>query len=150
MATAETGTILRHVRGLVTAEQAAGLSDPDLLGRFTGAGDQAAFAALVRRHGGMVPGVCRRVLGNHADADDAFQATFLVLARKAASITRQTSLPCWLYRVAYHTAAKARSLLARRRAREAKAGRADTTDPLAEVTGRELVGVLVVELGRLS
>jgi RNA polymerase sigma factor (sigma-70 family) len=150
MAATQAGTVLRHLRGLVTAEQAAGLSDPELLGRFTGSGDESAFTALVRRHGPLVLGVCRRVLGNHADAEDAFQATFLVLARKAMSIARQTSLPCWLYRVAYHTAARARQLLASRRAHEARARRAEAGDPLAEVTGRELVGVLDEELGRLS
>jgi RNA polymerase sigma factor (sigma-70 family) len=150
MAATQAVTVLRHIRGLVTAEQAAGLTDPELLGRFTGAGDETAFAALVRRHGPMVLGVCRRVLHNAHDAEDAFQATFLVLARKATSITRHGSLSCWLYRVAYHTAAKARSLLASRRAHEARAGHASPGDALAEVTGRELVGVLDEELGHLG
>jgi RNA polymerase sigma factor (sigma-70 family) len=143
------GTALNRVRALITAEQATGLSDPELLGRFMAAQDEGAFAALVKRHGPLVLGVCRRVLGNLADAEDAFQATFLVLSRKAAAIANQNSLPCWLYQVAYHTAAKARSRQASRRIHEARAERQAGADPLAEVTGRELLSVLDEELQRL-
>src|SRR5207237_1037696 len=77
------------------------LSDADLLERYLVQGDDAAFAALVRRHGPMVLGVCRRVLGNPHDADDAFQATFLVLVRKAHSIVPRAQVGPWLYGVAY-------------------------------------------------
>src|SRR6516162_4778310 len=91
-----------------------GPSDEDLLGRFIRAGDQSAFADLVRRHGPMVLGVCHRVLSHAQDAEDAFQATFLILVRKAASLTRPRLLGNWLYGVAYRTARKARANAARR------------------------------------
>jgi RNA polymerase sigma factor (sigma-70 family) len=105
--------VLEHLQ-----QAGGGLSDRQLLAHFNGARDEAAFAALVRRHGPMVLGVCRRVLGDFHDAEDAFQATFLVLARKAASLVVGDSLGCWLYGVAYRTAAQARALGARRRSRE--------------------------------
>src|SRR5207237_6882832 len=90
----------------------------DLLGHFLARRDDAAFAALVRRHGPMVLSVARRVLGHVQDAEDVFQATFLVLVKKAATIQRRELLANWLYGVAYRTALKARSSKARRRARE--------------------------------
>jgi RNA polymerase sigma factor (sigma-70 family) len=108
---------------LAQLQQADGrLTDGQLLGRFVGARDEAAFAALVRRHGPMVFGVCRRVLGDFHDAEDAFQATFLVLARKAGSVAKRDSLGCWLYQVAYHTALEAGMGNARRRSREKPVG----------------------------
>ncbi|MCI0459820.1 MAG: sigma-70 family RNA polymerase sigma factor, partial [Gemmataceae bacterium] len=110
---------------------------------------ETAFAALVRRHGPLVLGVCRRVLGNHHDAEDAFQATFLVLARKAEAIARQSSLASWLYRVAYRTAVKARALGSSRKAREARAAVQPTADLLDDISGRELLAVLDEELHRL-
>src|SRR6478672_6660914 len=74
--------------------------DGELLDRFVQSGDEQAFEALLVRHGPMVLGVCRRVLGNRHDAEDAFQATFLILARKAASLSRRECLASWLYTVA--------------------------------------------------
>src|SRR5262245_22161134 len=93
----------------------AGLTDAQLLGRFVATRDEASFAALVYRHGPMVLGVCRRVLRNPPDVEDAFQATFLILARKAPSVVKRDSLASWLYGVAYHAALRARAVNARRR-----------------------------------
>jgi RNA polymerase sigma factor (sigma-70 family) len=95
-----------------------GLTDRQLLTRFAAARDEAAFATLVRRHGPMVLGVCRRMLRDFHEAEDAFQATFLVLARKSASLVVADSLGCWLYGVAYRTALQANVTRARRRSRE--------------------------------
>src|SRR5580698_8361362 len=88
-------------------------SDADLLDRFLRTADEAAFAGIVRRHGLMVLSVCRRRLRRDADAEDAFQAVFLALAKSASSIGRRDSLPGWLYRVAYLVSLKAVGLRAR-------------------------------------
>jgi RNA polymerase sigma factor (sigma-70 family) len=109
---------LRKVLEQLRPLDGSGLSDAQLLGRFLDGGEQAAFAALVRRHGPMVLGVCRRVLGNIHDAEDAFQATFLVLAKKAASVMQREALAGWLYRVAYRAALEAKAKVLQRRARE--------------------------------
>jgi RNA polymerase sigma factor (sigma-70 family) len=110
--------VLEHLRQALPPLDGGGLSDGELLARFAAARDEASFAALVRRHGRMVLGVCRRVLGDAHDADDAFQATFLVLVRKAATLADGEAVGNWLYGVAYRAAVEARCALARRRARE--------------------------------
>jgi RNA polymerase sigma factor (sigma-70 family) len=107
--------VLHHIRdGLKTA----GPSDGQLLERYLARRDEAAFAAIVRRHGPMVLGVCRRVLRNVHDADDAFQATFLVLVKKAAAVRPRELVGHWLYGVAHRTALKAKALAAKRGAKE--------------------------------
>jgi RNA polymerase sigma factor (sigma-70 family) len=113
---AQVHPVLRFLRQL--AAPAGDLADEQLLERFLTEGSEAAFAALVRRHGPMVLGVCRRVLPNHQDAEDAFQTTFLVLVRKAGSLRQRELLGNWLHGVAYRTARKARAQAARRRAGE--------------------------------
>ncbi len=130
-------------------QAAGGLTDGQLLARFVAARDEASFAALLQRHGPMVLGVCRRVLRHVHDAEDAFQATFLVLARKAASVVRRDSVGCWLYAVAYHTALEAAQAAARRRARERQVG--DMPHP--EVNAAETpdwLPLLDQELSRLT
>src|SRR5579864_7544858 len=93
-------------------------SDSQLLDRYLEKGDGVAFAALVRRHGPMVWGVCRRIVGHAPDAEDAFQATFLILVRKAAAVKPREAVGNWLYGVACHTALKARAACTRVRAKE--------------------------------
>ena len=115
----KTSGLAQHdLRILFQAGALGTLSDDELLERFVARRDEAAFEAIVRRHGPMVLGVCRRVLRDHHDAEDAFQATFLVLARKAGSVRPGSMLPNWLYGVAHQVAIKARALNGRRRSRE--------------------------------
>jgi RNA polymerase sigma factor (sigma-70 family) len=147
MNTTRAGAVLRHIRRLVARPM--GTADRDLLERFTAGRDETAFAELVRRHGPLVSGVCRRLLRDANDADDAFQATLLVLARKAGSISNRESVGGWLYQVAHNTALKARLSAAARRRRELRVGARPPADVLDEVTGRELLAVLDEELARL-
>src|SRR4051794_40300869 len=110
--------VVRHVRRAAAPQAPATGADAELLRRFAASRDEAAFAALVGRHGPLVWGVCRRVLRNYQDAEDAYQATFLVLASKAAAISSGELLANWLYGVAHNTARRARTAAARRGARE--------------------------------
>src|SRR5208282_1146728 len=100
-AKADSSPILQTIRRLVEHQSMRQLSDQQLLHQFSCHRDQAAFGAILRRHGPMVLNVCRAVVSNEADAEDAFQASFLVLARKAASIRKTASLASWLHGVAY-------------------------------------------------
>src|SRR5208283_203575 len=118
MATAQMDTVIRHLRQAVLRRDGAGWTDGQLLASFIAQKDEAAFEALVRRHGPMVFGVCRRVVRNHHDAEDAFQATFLVLARKASSVRPREKLASWLHGVALRTAMKVKGMTAKRRTRE--------------------------------
>ncbi len=128
-------------------------TDEMLLGRFVesdGAEAEDAFAALVRRHGSMVFGVCRGVLGSHQQAEDAFQATFLALARKAGSIRNRNVLSSWLYEVAYRVSIRARVLSARRQARERSLPKtAEFASPDQRHVWEDLRPALQEELGRL-
>src|SRR5438067_1686312 len=114
MASGPFASVLRRLRRLAGSASAEG-GDGHLLARFVDEGDEEAFAAILVRHGPLVRGVCRQVLRDAHEADDAFQATFLVLARKARSIRQGQCLAAWLYRVAYHIAVQAVAALARRR-----------------------------------
>jgi RNA polymerase sigma factor (sigma-70 family) len=149
MTTTPTNTVLRHIHGLLAADPAGQAADGELLSRFATRHEETAFATLVQRHGPLVLGVCRRVLHDWHDAEDAFQATFLTLARNAASAGRVGSLAGWLHRVAYHAAVRTRARAARRRRCERKANLPAAPDPLAEVSGREFLAVLDEELQRL-
>jgi RNA polymerase sigma factor (sigma-70 family) len=138
--------VMQQLRRAVLRSEGARVSDGQLLEAFLSRRDEAAFEALVRRHGPMVLGVCRRVLGNAHDAEDAFQAAFLVLLRKAASLRSGELVGTWLYGVAYRTALKAKTTAARRRARER-----DMPQPpqRQEPEGHDLLALLDRELSRL-
>src|SRR5262245_42252241 len=114
------GTVVRYIRQVAHRPDLADESDARLLERFTTRHDGEAFDVLICRHGAMVWGVCRRVLNASHDAEDAFQSTFLVLARKKRIGFKGDSVGNWLYGVAYRTALKARAVAARRRAKEMK------------------------------
>jgi RNA polymerase sigma factor (sigma-70 family) len=150
MATSLLNPVIHQLRRAVLLPDGAGLTDGQLLESFVSQRDEAAFGVLVRRHGPMVLGVCRRVLRNHHDAEDAFQATFLVLVRKAASIVPREMVANWLYGVAYRTALKARGLIAKRSAREKQV--TEMPEPEAvepDDCWRELQPLLDQELSRL-
>jgi RNA polymerase sigma factor (sigma-70 family) len=141
--------VVLHIRKLACKATTGSLPDGQLLERFTGQRDESAFAAIVHRHGPMVLGVCRSVLHNWHDAEDAFQATFLVLARKAASIDHPGALGSWLYGVAYHVAIKAQARAARRRDHERRKTTMPAEDLVLDMTVRELRRALYEELERL-
>jgi RNA polymerase sigma factor (sigma-70 family) len=143
MASGHVNTVLRHVRQVTLGNT---VTDAELLERFIARRDEVAFELLVKRHGPMVLGVCRRLLKNLHDAEDAFQATFLVLARKAPTIQPPALVANWLHGVAYRTALEARTLVARRRARERPLG--DGPGPVVheDHAGSELRQILDEEL----
>ncbi len=140
--------VLVHLRELA----AQGASDAELLRRYAWRRDEAAFAALVRRHGAMVYHVCRRVLADPHDAEDACQATFLALAERAGTGGWRESLAGWLHEAARRIALKARTAAARRKRREGEAGASNSVEagsPLDNLTARELQMALDEELARL-
>jgi RNA polymerase sigma factor (sigma-70 family) len=143
--------VTRHLRRLLARENLGDLADGVLLDRFVIEGDESAFEVLVRRHAGLVLGICRRVLGDRHAAEDAFQATFLVLARQAAAIRRQSSVASWLFAVAYRAALRARAAAHNRFIHESQVGARLPTGPSSEVSvsRAETRAVLDEELRRL-
>jgi RNA polymerase sigma factor (sigma-70 family) len=141
--------VLQNLRKVAAVHTDRELSDRELLDRFLTARDESAFTVLIERHGPMVLGVCRRSLPNLHDAEDACQATFLVLARKAASVRKKSSLGSWLHGVACRVAANLKRDQVRRKAREREVGAKAPMDPAAEVTWREVQTILDEELQRL-
>jgi RNA polymerase sigma factor (sigma-70 family) len=146
---AQMGSAFRHLRRAVLRYDAAGWTDGQLLASFVDQKDEAAFEALVRRHGRMVFGVCRRLVGNHHDAEDAFQATFLVLARKASSVRPRERLASWLHGVALHTAMKAKATAAKRRGREKQVTEMPEPEAAEQGQWRDLQPLLDQELNGL-
>ena len=150
MATARMGTALRQIQHLFVEGRLASLPDGELLERFLAGGDEAAFTALVERHGPMVLGTCRAVLRDADAAEDAFQATFLVLVCKARSIRGRGALASWLYQVAHRIAIQAGAEAARRRRRERLVGQFNATDDHRVEPDDEWREILHEELARLS
>jgi RNA polymerase sigma factor (sigma-70 family) len=140
---------LRQLRGNEALRTLGERTDDELLERFVTRQEEAAFAVLVQRHGPMVLGVCRHLLFNIQDVEDAFQATFVVLVSKAASIRSRTLLAGWLYRVAYRVAMRARVHAARRRDREVAGVETMAAEPDAEAIDPQLRPLLHEELNRL-
>ncbi len=149
MATAQLGAVLRHIRGLGADPKINERTDGALLRTFLSDNDPSAFEALLLRHGPMVLRVCRRALGNAHDAEDALQATFLVLAQKAASIRKRESLASWLHGVAYRMATDARRAAARRQKHESRANSTPPRDPALSAAWQELQALLDEEIARL-
>jgi RNA polymerase sigma factor (sigma-70 family) len=142
MATSQMSEVIQHIRR-------AGMTDGQLLEDYISRRDEAALAALVHRHSPMVWGVCRRVLRNYHDAEDAFQATFLVLVRKAASIASRELVANWLYGVAHQTALKARATAAKKNVRERQVTEMPEPAVAEQDLWNDLQPLLDVELSRL-
>ena len=141
--------LLSHYLRRLTARCGDAATDHELLQRFVARSEEAAFATLVQRHAAMVLGLCRSILRNHHDAEDIFQAVFLVLARKAASIRKGDSVGSWLYAVAYRLAYKARVRADKQHRYEQRAAMPAEQTPMDDVTRGELRDVLHEEVSRL-
>ena len=142
-------TALRRVMTALGTPDQASDTDAQLLHRYAREADEAAFALLVRRHAGLVNGVCRRALSHAADAEDATQAVFVLLAQKAKAGRWQASIANWLHATARKVSATARRSAARRATRERRAATPEATSPIDQMTGRELLAVLDEELAAL-
>src|SRR5262249_31359247 len=139
---ASTSAVLQSFLREMELRNLRAFGDGELLARYLTERDEAAFAALVHRHGTTVLGICRRVLGAHHDAEDAFQVTFLVLVGRASGLVDRPNLAAWLRGVAYHTAQKVRARATRQRLRE----RARALEP--NTPGEEAAGELRESVGR--
>jgi RNA polymerase sigma factor (sigma-70 family) len=149
MVNSQLGMVLRHLCDLTTATGTEGPSDTELLRRFCARREETAFAALMQRHGRMVWGVCRDVLRHEQDAEDAFQATFLALARQAGSIRKGEAVACWLHGTARRIALAARRAREARRVHERQARSMPPEKPLSEEALREALGMLDDEVQAL-
>jgi RNA polymerase sigma factor (sigma-70 family) len=147
MANSDWEQAIARIRELVLAGDISGISDGSLLRLFVAGRDEAAFEAIVRRHASMIMGVCQRVLANPSDVEDAFQATFLILVRKAGTLAEPDLLANWLYGVAYRTARTARGAARRRRAKEQQV--MPRQAPLNSSNLQDLLPILDEELNRL-
>ena len=147
MATSQMSEFIQRLRGILLLRDG---SDAQLLDAFIHDGDSASLATLVRRHGPMVWGVCRRLIHNQQDAEDCFQATFLVLVRRADSIAPREMVGNWLYGVAHRTALKARATLGKRAARERQVAAMPESATTQPSDWNDLQPLLDEELSRLS
>jgi RNA polymerase sigma factor (sigma-70 family) len=149
MPTSQVNEAIQNLHGTEHFRDGAALTDGQLLGRFIERRDEAAFTALVEQHGAMVWSVCHRILGNRQDAEDAFQASFLVLIRKAASIVPREMVANWLYGVAHRTALLARRTATRRKARERQVVKVPEPAAAEQELWNDLRPLLDQELSRL-
>src|SRR5215471_9815073 len=148
MAAAHARAILGQLHRLVSSRALVERTDSQLLHDYA-AGREESFAALLQRHGRLVWSVCRHFLPHEHDAEDAFQATFLVLARRAASIRKTEAVASWLHGVAYRIARKARTTAMKRNRRETPLEYEPTAPPVSDLAWRELQAILDEELQRL-
>lgn len=149
MSRQQTNVVLQHVRKVLAVQENERLSDGELLECYARTADEMAFATLVRRHGTMVLHVCQRILHNWHDAEDACQAVFLVLARRAGARCWRQSVGPWLYRVAYRLALRVQSDVKKHARLKACGPENSAIDPLAAASGRELCTALDGELSLL-
>ena len=149
MAKTPMSRVVGHLRRVAILQEADRLTDTQLVESFLARAEEAAFEVLVRRYGPMILGVCRRVLRDRHDADDAFQSTFLVFLRKVRSIRKHTSLASWLYGVAHRTALQARRTTARRRAKESQVEDMPQKQVTRDNAIQDMLPLLDQELSRL-
>src|SRR6266404_1516817 len=150
MAKAPLDVVVRHIRKIVDVQALVEATDEQLVERFARGHEELAFATLLRRHGPMVLGVSQGILRQREDAEDVFQATFLLLARKAGSIRKRQSVASWLHGVAYRLAVRVKAQRAFRKARERKASAMRRTGPSVEEAWQELRPVLDEEMEKLQ